>query len=118
MFLLLFVVLLCAVCTEALTEIVVKSMLFKPFRELLDKLPGGLFKGASRVFFCGHCFSVWAALFIVCSLFVFVDLRVSGLYEVPKPVFGLILVLVVHRLSNYLHMFVDRYVDKYYARKE
>jgi hypothetical protein len=71
----------------------------------------------SELITCGHCFSVWASLFWVFVLFIS--------EENPIPVFSFwrgihifILVVFVHRISNYLHMFVDRYVDKFYQRKD
>ncbi len=98
------------VVIEGLTEIVVKSKISEPIRNKL-----GVFRERSKFLtyvttplFCPHCFSVWASLFITSIVFIF-----SG----QKVLYIFILVLFFHRLSNYLHMIVDR-VDKFYKKKE
>lgn len=98
------------VVIEALTEIVVKSKILEPLRLKVD-----VFRSRSKFLhyittplFCPHCFSVWASLFVTNIFFI---------YSVQNIFLMLILVLFFHRLSNYLHMLVDR-VDKFYKKKE
>lgn len=98
-----FFLLLSVVCTEALTEIVVKSVLFSWPRAKLENIVG-----INKAISCPHCFSVWAAAFVVILVFF------SFGPHIPWYSLGLV-VLLVHRLSNYLHMFVDRVLDKFYV---
>ena len=92
------------VLTELLTELVVKSEIFKPFRSLVSRA-GGWFQ---KLFSCGYCFSVWVAFGVV------------YLAEISYPLTGNIVLdlfataLVVHRLSNILHNVIDKWTDKYY----
>ena len=97
------VVLLAVLCTEALTEIVVKSLLFEPVREKVFP--------SARVLRCGHCFSLWASA-LVCSVSVF--FAFPHIMHPHRLVKLFLMMLVVHRLSNYLHMFIDRFLDKFY----
>ena len=97
-------VLLCVVLTELITELVIKSQIFKPVRNSIFRL-GDWFK---KLFSCGYCFSLWAATGIV--------VLTNTAYPLVENDFvnlGL-MALVVHRLSNYLHNFNDKYLDKYY----
>ena len=104
-------IVLIVVVVEAVVEICVKSLLFDSLRKNVHRVPylGGFL---DKVFSCGHCFSVWASLFMVPVYFVFiVDYKVCF----PKSLFLWFFVsILIHRLSNYLHMFIDRYVDKFY----
>ena len=98
-------VLLCILLTELTTELVIKSEIFKPVREIIFKL-GDWF---TKLFSCGYCFSVWAATGVV------------FLTNTSYPLIGNhwldlgLMALVVHRLSNYLHNFNDKALDKYYS---
>jgi len=97
----LFVVIL----TETITNIISKSGIFLPFREILDKLKEKLFilNWLNDLITCPYCFSVWAAWFCVVSL----DLSIR--IEFLNPYFGYFLTgLVVHRVSNVLHFIIDR----------
>jgi hypothetical protein len=95
---------LAVVLTELVTELVVKSAVFRPIRERIKKL-GSWFR---ELFSCGYCFSFWAAYGVVLLLqlaydftgYLWVDLSLTG--------------LVIHRLSNYLHNFDDKWLNKYY----
>lgn len=91
------------IAAEATTEIVVKSYLFRPVREALS----GKFRRLHKLVSCPHCFSLWASFLWVLVVF----------FSVSTPVPAILLPLagvVVHRCSNYLHMVVDRYLDKFY----
>jgi len=94
-------VLIIIIATEATTEIITKSELFKPLRAWLFKKGN---EGSKPLKFlhalldCGYCTSVWVSLFMFCSYLVL-------------PQKGLILVLsilVIHRLSNLFHNIMDR----------
>jgi len=96
---------LCAVIlTELLTELLVKSVIFKPIRDRIKGI-NGWFK---ELFSCGYCVSVWAAFGVV--LLVQPVYNLVGTPWVDLPLTA----LVVHRLSNYLHNFNDKILDKYY----
>ena len=92
------------ILTELLTELVVKSEIFRPIRERLGKT-GAFFQSLLS---CGYCFSVWAAAGVVVLLGVSYPL--SGQLLVDYLLSG----LIVHRLANYLHNFNDKWLDKYY----
>ncbi|MBD3260368.1 MAG: hypothetical protein GF334_01600 [Candidatus Altiarchaeales archaeon] len=102
----LFVLLVVSFAVEALTEIVIKSEVFRPFRELIFKL-GPFFQ---KLFTCGYCFSVWVALAAVSAVPDLV-LPLSGVFGVNM----LLTILVVHRLSNVIHNVIDKWTDKYYS---
>lgn len=95
---------LAVVLTELLTELAIKSVLLKPPRDALS----GLSSWLKELFSCGYCFSVWAAWGVV-----FVLQLAPGLTEWYWLNLGLT-GLAVHRLSNYLHNFNDKWLDKYY----
>ena len=95
---------LAVILTELLTELLVKSVIFRPIREILGQV-SNFFK---ELLSCGYCTSVWVAASVVFILQLTYNL--SGWYWIDL---GLV-VLVVHRLSNYLHNFNDKYLDKYY----
>jgi hypothetical protein len=100
-----FALLAAALVTEAITELVIKSEIFKPFREIIFKL-GSWFE---KLFTCGYCFSVWAALLVV-LVFPATVLHVSDIIGVDMG----IAVLIIHRLSNVIHNITDKWTDKYY----
>jgi len=74
------------ISTEAITEILLHSELLDRPREFLLKLP--FFKG---LFNCGWCLSFWVALFVF-------GIMLLKLHIILLPI-------VLHRLSNYLHYF-------------
>jgi hypothetical protein len=92
------------VLTETLTELVVKSEIFEAPRNFVKSRSPWF----GKLFSCGYCFSVWAALGVAFLLGLSYDL--TGWPWVDLGLFG----LIVHRLSNYLHNFNDKYLDKYY----
>lgn len=96
---------LCAiVLTELLTELVIKSEIFKAFREKI----GSTHSFFRKLLSCGYCFSVWAALGVVLTLNL--SYAFSGIVAIDYIVSA----LLVHRVSNYLHNFNDKWLDKYY----
>ena len=92
------------ILTELLTELVIKSELFKPLRNWI-KSWGPWF---STLFSCGYCFSVWAALGVV--LISQISYPLTGNHVIDLGLTA----LVVHRLSNILHNSIDKWTDKYY----
>ena len=90
--------------TELLTELAVKSEIFKPVREKLS----GVSPWLKELLSCGYCFSVWVAF--------------GGVFltQISYPLVGNqwvdlgLTALVVHRLSNILHNVIDKWTDKYY----
>jgi len=94
--------LLAIIITEAITEVVVKSELFFPFRGYLfekgktDKI----FNWFHSLIDCGYCFSVWVGLFISFLLF-----RESNFF-IHSYIDWIFIGLVVHRLSNVFHFLI------------
>jgi len=99
---LLFLVL--AFVTEAIVELVVKSEIFAPARELAFKLGSW----TTSLFKCGYCFSVWVATGLVLITQLSYPLTGNKFIDLGLAV------LVVHRLSNVLHNVIDKWTDKYY----
>ncbi len=100
-------VLMAVILTELLTELVIKSEIFKFVRTGAFKL-GDWFR---KLFSCGYCFSVWAAAAVV--------ILTDTCYPVTETHWldlGL-MALVVHRLANILHNVIDKYTDKYYDQR-
>jgi len=100
MFLKLFILIL---LTETLVELAIKSQIFKPLRDKLSSLSPWL----HELLHCGYCFSVWTSASL-CLLFG--GLQLSGIWWMDWGITA----LMVHRLSNYLHNFNDKWLDKYY----
>ncbi len=98
---------LIVILTEAVTELTVKSDIFKPVRDLFFKLGDW----AKTLFSCGYCFSVWVAVGVV-----FATNTYYSLTDIHMVDLGL-MSLVVHRLSNILHNSIDKWTDKYYDTK-
>ena len=97
--------LLAVILTELITELVIKSIVFKPIRERIK----GLHSGLKQLLSCGYCFSVWASYGVV--ILMGLAYNFTDYYIVDLTLTG----LVVHRLSNYLHNFNDKFLDKYYS---
>ena len=75
------------IAVEALTQLICKAELFDRPREQIKSL-GGFFKALLS---CPYCVSVWSALLII------------GLMIYYEYTFWFILLLVLHRVSNFLH---------------
>ena len=87
-------ILLLAVATEAITEIITKRSIFEPIRNLTKE---GSF--LNSLFSCGACVSVWVSIILCYLTFITVGL-ISGSLVVIEP---LILAFVVHRLATLFH---------------
>lgn len=90
--------------TELLTELVIKSEIAKPVRDFIKSRASWL----NTLFSCGYCFSVWVAVGVV--LLLGMSYNLTGWYWVDLGITA----LLIHRLSNYLHNFNDKFLDKYY----
>lgn len=96
--------LLSVVLVELFTELIVKSEIVKPLRQRIK----GINSWFSELFSCGYCMSVWVAFGVAIA---------SGLsytFTGILPVDLGLTAFILHRLSNYLHNFNDRWLDKYY----
>lgn len=95
--------LLAVILTEAITEVVVKSELFLPLREKLFNLgkDNRFFSWLHKLLDCGYCFSVWAGMFV--AILFFRDLNLLH-WSVDWFFIG----VVLHRLANLFHNFMDR----------
>ncbi len=101
-----FLFILLAISVEATTELLVKSIIFAKFRERLI-LKGGLLK---ELISCGYCSSVWVAMLPA--------LLLSGLQDWFHPLVAFpVMVLCLHRSSNFIHNFNDKWLDKFYSKK-
>lgn len=101
---LLFLILLCAVVTENITEVIVKSKISFPLRSYVDKKSENnkYFNLLNELLVCGYCTSFWVSLFLTSMVFYFVE------FTIVNKVFDfLVFVLVIHRFSNILHFFID-----------
>lgn len=100
----------CVVFTEAVTELLTKSLIFSGIREKIVGKGGFL----ASLISCGYCTSVWVSL--APSLF-FVSIM-HNLNYVQFLGLWFFIAIVVHRSSNYLHNFNDKWLDKFYSKKE
>ncbi len=92
------------ILTELTTELVIKSVVFRPIRDRIKNLG----KWFAELFSCGYCFSLWSSYGVV--LLLGLTYNFTGWYWADLALTG----LIVHRLSNYLHNFNDKFLDKYY----
>ena len=86
------------ICTEAVTELVVHSEIFRPLREKI----GSYSEFTFTLINCGYCFSVWTAAFF--SLVLGPNLPCSS-----RLLNFLVWLLFFHRCSNFLNDFADKY---------
>lgn len=92
---------LLALLTESITEILVKSTIFRPIRDKLFSINN---RWITELITCGYCFSFW------------VSLLVTTVFHLMNPIEFKILnftviVIITHRLSNIIHGSIDRYFD-------
>lgn len=97
------------VVTEALTELFIHSEIMAPVRGLIESVSDHV----SKLFSCGYCLSVWIAWIVSMALMESLPTTSSN------PVLNLsIWTIVLHRLSNYLNDFIDRYLREDYTEAE
>ena len=97
-----------AIFVEGATELVCKSLIFDGFRKWVSKLHPFL----AELIRCGYCTSVWVAIFPAAFLSYIVSPSIWYVFPV-----WLVALVVVHRLSNYLHCFCDKHLDKFYDKR-
>lgn len=113
-------ILLLAVATEAVAEIVTSSSLTQPVRNWLstkafpvDSPPSNTFIQHFIVFIsklvsCGYCASVWIGAFFALWAPLLIDAFVLRALEAPSAIVivvnWLCLAFLIHRLSNWLHV--------------
>ena len=93
--------LMAIILTEAVTEVIVKSELFKPLRAYLFNKGNKLTLFLHNILDCGYCTSVWIGCFT--SLLLLNDLQAVH-WSIDWFIYG----LIVHRLSNILHFAIDK----------
>ena len=96
--------LIAVVLVELFTELIVKSVIFRPVREKIKSINNWF----AELFSCGYCMSVWVAFGIVFIIQPVYNLTGYQLLDLSLIAF------LAHRLSNYLHNFNDKWLDKYY----
>jgi hypothetical protein len=99
-----FIIFLNAIATEALTELLVKSTIFLPIRDFFDKKSRDnvIYEFLSNLLFCGYCTSVWVSFLLMIPTFLFTDFIL-----INKFIDFLLFILVIHRLSNVFHYLID-----------
>lgn len=100
---------LSVVFVEGATELICKSLFFAPLRVRLSE-EHTFFK---ELLGCGYCTSVWVALWPA-AFFAF---KVTSGWLIPV-ILVIPLVVVLHRLANFLHNFNDKHLDKFYSREK
>jgi hypothetical protein len=104
---LLVLVLLSALFVEGFTELLCKSKIFNPLRERLSRTSNFI----AEMLSCAYCASVWVSL--VPSFLLAAYKGFSGSFLGCLIIFPFLLV-IIHRLANYIHNFNDKFLDKYY----
>lgn len=92
---------------EALTNLVTKSFIFSPVQKWAEKQNryGGTF--LSRLLTCAYCLSVWVSTLVV-----------VGYFLVPSLAIPIIIILCIHRLSNWAHHVYELLFWKAYGLKD
>jgi hypothetical protein len=111
------VLLVCIFFVEGITELLVKSKFFSSFREFFKRRQSeNIYRFIHEVISCPYCTSVWVSLFIIILIYMvsfFTGFNFSFVGFAPLDLF--LLVVLTHRLSNHLHNFCDKYLDKFYS---
>jgi len=94
------------ILAEAITNILTKSTILAPIREFLfNRRKNRVFKFLHNVLDCPYCTSVWVGVFCAYMLYLYIC------KQLPLILVLFFMGIVLHRLSNLLHFFVDR-LDK------
>jgi hypothetical protein len=94
-----FILIMFVIVVEAITELLSKSEIFKPFREFFfNRRECKLLGFIHNLLDCGYCTSVWVSFFVVTVFISF-----SNTY---LDIF--LMSIVIHRLSNIFHFVIDR----------
>jgi len=95
----LLIILFAIILTEALTQVITKSELFKPIRKFFfDRRTNKLCSFVHDLLDCGYCTSVWVGWFVVIA-FLYLNNVVVNIFFAG---------IILHRLSNILHFIIDR----------
>jgi Protein of unknown function (DUF1360) len=95
--------------TESITNICLKATISHPIRAyIISKMYN---TKIGYLLTCGYCFSFWVSLLLLTLSYTVTTVPI--LVESGMVNFVVIL-LVVHRLSNIIHGTVDKYFDKQY----
>ena len=95
---------LVVILTELFTELFVKSIIFKPVRDKIKSLH----RWFDDLLSCGYCTSVWVAFGLAIVLKLAYPFTGTLFVDLPLTAF------IAHRLSNFLHNFNDKWLDKMY----
>jgi len=92
---------LAVICVEAITNLLTKSEIFKPFRKFFfDRRENKAFRFIHELLDCGYCTSVWVGWFV-------------GFLYLKGYLCNLLFIGIgLHRLSNILHHLIDRMWNK------
>jgi hypothetical protein len=93
---------------EGATELVCKSSIFLTIRSKLSALHPFI----KQLLGCGYCTSVWMST-IPAGFFAF-EVASSVL---TMPALFILFVVVIHRLSNFVHNINDKHFDKFYDKR-
>jgi len=85
-------ILLAIILVEAITELVVKSKIFRSVRFCIKKRFPIFFRGLIE---CGYCFSFWVSLIVI--LLFQIKLMCNGLAGFVVALF------IIHRCASHLH---------------
>src|SRR3990172_1252753 len=100
---------LALVCTEAVTEILVASVLFDRWRRWVAQYqdPPTTLRGI--LVSCGYCVSLWSA-WVFAYLFWIAPLPMA--WFVPEWIQPAVAGIVLHRMSNWIHGFARQIMSK------
>ena len=108
-------ILFATILTEAITQIITKSELFKPIRKFFFKKKENRFcNWIHELLDCGYCLSFWVTL-LVLSVYNLAATEYLILLDFSN--FNMLLnfitsLFIVHRLSGFIHGARDKYFDK------
>lgn len=90
------------ILTEAITEIVTKSVIFSPIREFFfNRRKNALFNWIHELLDCGYCTSVWVGWLLAILFF-------NEKMLIDRYIDWIFIGLFLHRLSNLLHNIFDK----------
>ena len=96
------------VFVEGATELVCKSSIFLGIRTKLSALHPLI----KQLLGCGYCTSVWMSV-VPAGLFAF---KVASTIAM-MPIMFMLFLVVIHRLSNFVHNVNDKHFDKLYDKR-